>query len=140
MNMDRQSGWSLPLSIILIAIVALAVVLWGFSVLLYVAGLLVPVTILSILFGKVWHSRGCPECQAAKRFVESEHSDWKVWVGSRSHRATELERSIIAVFYRVPGSRSRPDPYVLIEVSLDPDSMQEMAPDVESPYRIQNYK
>lgn len=78
MNSDNRSSCSLPLSTILFFLVMLAVILWGFSALLYVAGLFIGVTVLAVVSGKIWHSRGRPECQLAKKSVESEHNDWQV--------------------------------------------------------------
>jgi hypothetical protein len=140
MNLRSKSGWSLPLSLILVALVALTVVFWGFSVLLYVAAFVVAVTVLVWVSDKVRHSRKCPECQLAKNIVQTDHSDWKVWLGWRSHRATEQDRSVIAVFYREPGVRSKPDPYKLIAVSLENGTVENIELSMESRYRTGNLR
>lgn len=68
MNLRSKSGWSLPLPLIFVVLVALAVVFWGFSVLLYVAAFVVVVTVLVWVSDKVRHSRksGGPSKKANK--------------------------------------------------------------------------
>jgi hypothetical protein len=92
---------------------------------------------------KAWLQRllgVAPACKAARDYLWDQHPDWEVWTSIRSHRATEDDRTIVAVFYQIPSSRSRPARYRLFAVSHDLRSVEELPLTPDSPYRIRNYK
>ena len=92
---------------------------------------------------KAWFQRllgNAPACRAARDYLADHHPDWEVWTGVRSHRATEDDRTIVAVFYQIPSSPSRPAHYKLFAVSHDLGRVEELPYAPNSPYWIRNYK
>ena len=55
-------------------------------------------------------------------------------------RATENDRFVVAVFYEEPELKWRPMPYKLLALSNDLSKCHELPLELDSPYRIQNYR
>ncbi len=140
MRVKDESGWSLPIANIFLALVIIAALVWGWDVLLYIAAALFAITILAWLTEKIRHVRSCPDCLKAKASLKTQHEDWQVWTESRSHRATEAERAVIAVFYRKPGQRVMPSPYKLFSVYFGSEIVTELSEEEFEKYAIRNYK
>jgi hypothetical protein len=63
------------------------------------------------------HLWRCPSCRIARRKFREWYPDRRVSLVQ--HRATESDRDVIAVSYRLRERGIAADPYVLIEVSRD---------------------
>lgn len=79
------------------------------------------------------HLAKCLTCPAALKFIRDRRPDWKV--AGTSHRASEAERDVIAVFYMPPDVVVEPTPYQLVAVYRNGE-IAELSDDVGSPYRI----
>lgn len=87
-----------------------------------------------------WQSRRCRYCSAARQAFNLRHPGWRALAGWHTHRATEPDRVVVAVFYRRPDLRVRPDPYRLFAVSRDLSAVEELPDDPHSPYAIRGRK
>jgi hypothetical protein len=93
----------------------------------------------SLVLGAIWavgaivrdirHYKECGYCRAAKTAARQLHPDWDVWtVRTWSHRATEPDRVLIAVFYREP-KRTADSPHYLLFATSHDYSRCELVPD-----------
>jgi hypothetical protein len=87
---------------------------------------------------ETWHWYRCPSCRIAKGAVTEWHPDWRA-VGT-SHRATEVERDVVAVFYRLPRVVTFPTPYCLVAVNRTSRIAVELPDDDNSVYAIRGRK
>jgi hypothetical protein len=140
MGFRDRDGWSLPLLPMLFTLAIIAALIWGWHIFLYVALSALAITLLVWLYDKIRHLRGCPDCLKAKQFLQSKHREWDVWIDARSHRATEAERSVVAVFYRKPGQHVRPPLYKLFSVLHGSEEVTELPVQEALNYAIRNYK
>lgn len=126
MTAKNKAGFTLPwLTIILLLIIG-AVLVWGWIVLVYVFALALLITLLTWLKDKITLlSSRCPDCLAAKEFLQAQHKDWNVWIEPRSHISTETEHSVVAVFYQDPDS-NRPPLYKLFSVLHGSNTVTEL--------------
>jgi hypothetical protein len=92
---------------------------------------------LASIAWQAWHEARCPSCQAARKAVRKWHPDWRV--SAASHRATECDRDVIAVFYEPRDVVIQPAPYVLVAIWRS-GSVEELPNGVESPYYIRGRK
>jgi hypothetical protein len=79
-------------------------------------------------------------CRAARDYLAARRPEWKVWTGIRSHRATEDDRTVVAVFFQIPGQPTRPARYELFAVSHDLSEVRELPGTPDSQYFIRGYK
>lgn len=86
---------------------------------------------------ETWHQFRCSACRTAAQAVRVWHPDWKVF--GASHRATEPDRDVVAVFYMPPGGLIEPSPYRLVVVRRN-GAAEELPDDFESPYAIRGRK
>lgn len=81
-----------------------------------------------------------PACRAARDHLAAAQPEWQVWTGIRSHRATENDRTVVAVFFQEPDRFTRPPRYKLLAVSHDLGDIEEFPTTPDSPYRLRGYK
>jgi glutaredoxin len=126
MTAKNKAGFTLPwLTIILLLIIG-AVLVWGWILLVYVFALTLLITLFTWLKDKITLLSGrCPDCLAAKEFLQTQHKDWDVWIEPRSHISTETEHSVVAVFYQTPNSNQRPS-YKLFSVLHGSNTVAEL--------------
>ena len=87
------------------------------------------------------HQARCPYCRSAREAVQALHPDWRVWTTlTHSHRASEPDREVVAIFYQQPNIVTEPPPYVLVAVSRDCFHCEMLTEDSESRYHIHGRK
>jgi hypothetical protein len=136
MTAKNEAGFTVPwLTIILLLIIG-AVLVWGWIVLVYVFVLAVLIPLLTWLKDKITLLSGrCPDCLAAKDFLQSQHRDWYVWIERRSHISTETERSVVAVFYQAP-DYNQPPSYKLFSVLHGSHTVTELPAEEQRYYDV----
>jgi hypothetical protein len=83
------------------------------------------------------HLRNCVACALAPERVKQWHPGWEIL--DVYHRATESDRDVIAVTYRVPGFFSQPDAYLLVAIYHD-GRAEELPDDFDSTYSFRGHK
>jgi hypothetical protein len=114
---------------------------WGLPLYVVIPFSLGSVYIYIELVRDLRHQAHCPYCRAARAAVESLHSDCEVWTHSSvAHRASEVEREIIAVYCQEPHTTRDIPLYLLVAVSHFDYDCRLLPDDPDLPYHLPGYK
>lgn len=75
----NNRGWSPPYILILIVMIGILTLVFGWTVLIYVASLIVVIPICTWIYDITTHSTTCRECATARDYIKPKHPDWHMW-------------------------------------------------------------